>query len=342
MIPVFPAVTYPNHWSMVTGVYPETHGVIENYMYDPSTDEYFSIFDDSVYDAYWYGAEPIWETYSKYGGVSASLFYPGSYCDGLMPTYSIPPDDSMSYSDRINQIMEWLKMDDNDRPRLITIYFSAVDSAGHESGTNSPLLRDSINSIDEALGDLFDKVNELDISDSINYLIVSDHGMTNVDETQVIYLDDFIDLDNDADVITWGTFISIRALYGRSAQLYYQLQTMEHAIIYEKDSIPIEYHYTFNDRIPDIVIIAEEGWYITSRERGNMDYKTGDHGYIPSNPSMSSFLLASGDIFVEGYESNTIIENIHLYSLMGKILNIGVAPNNGTWVSLCPLLNNQC
>ena len=153
---------------------------------------------------------------------------------------------------------------------------------------------------------------------------------------------DFIDLDNDADVITWGTFISIRALYGRSAQLYYQLQTMEHAIIYEKDSIPIEYHYTFNDRIPDIVIIAEEGWYITSRERGNMDYKTGDHGYIPSNPSMSSFLLASGDIFVEGYESNTIIENIHLYSLMGKILNIGVAPNNGTWVSLCPLLNNQC
>ena len=259
-----------------------------------------------------------------------------------MPTYSLPTNLDMSYSEIVDQIMEWLTLPDNERPRFISVYLSAVDSAGHEYGPGSTEVHNAIQLVDDTLGSLSEKVSVLDIAKLVNYMIVSDHGMAMVDPDNVIYLDDYIDIQEDADVITWGHMASIRGLYGRGPQLYYQLQNIEGTTVYNKESIPEEYHYQNNDRIPDVLLVADEGWYITARSRGGVDYKVGDHGYEPSLPSMKSFFVGSGDFFKESYENTETISNLHLYSLMARMLNVSPAPNNGSWVSLCPLLNDQC
>lgn len=246
----------------------------------------------------------------------------------------------MSYTDRVTQVIDWLKLSDEIRPRFISLYLSEVDSAGHEHGPDSIEVKEAIQLVDETVKSLVDQVNELPFADSVNFLIVSDHGMAKIGENQTIYLDDYINIIDDAQVITWGPLTSIRALKGRAAQLHYQLQAIENADVFYRDEIPYYYHYSENDRIPDIILVAKEGWTVSSHDR--IDTKIGDHGYYPTFGSMRAFLIAFGDFFKVGYSSEESFLNIHLYSLMAKMLNIAAAPNNGSWVSLCPFLDNKC
>jgi len=340
MEPVFPSVTFPNHWTIVTGLYAESHGIVENNMYDPVHNKSFSIFEDTVNDPTWYGGESVWETYQKLGGTSASVFWPGSSLEGKGCNYSLPYDGSMTYEARVDQVMEWLNMPDATRPRFISLYLNAVDSAGHEAGPYSDEVRNAIQQVDEAVGSLVAQVEELEFAESVNFLFVSDHGMTEVQPENVIYLDDYIDIVEDAKIVTWGPLASIWGLHNRAAQLNYQLEDLRNATVYLREEIPQKYHYTNNEVIPDIVVVADEGWYVSAHPRN--DFKVGNHGYDPTLSSMTAFLIAKGEYFKSGYESPAKIANIHLYSLMSRMLDAASAPNNGSWVSLCPLLQEQC
>src|SRR3990167_2715142 len=275
--------------------------------------------------------------YSLFPHCSGSVYWPGSDCAGNQPTYTVPYEyfnfSSISYDSRVDQVLSWLDLPEQERPRLITLYLDGVDSAGHRSGPYSADVRNAIQQVDYAIGKLVAGVNaRTDIAENIHYMVVSDHGMASIDNNRVIYLDDYLDLVNDVEIITLSPIASIRSLHGRTAQVYYQLQNIDHLQVYKKYQIPWEFHYSDNVRTTDIIAIADEGWSISYRNSPAVS--GGNHGYDPSLPSMSSLFIGNGKFFKSDYTSVDKMSNIHIYILMCYILNIPPADNNGSWVQL--------
>ena len=212
LIPVFPTKTFPNHYSIATGLYPENHGIIANTMYDPVVDDTFALsLRAAVSDGRWYGGEPIWVTAEKQGQISATLFWPGSEAEieGFRPTYWYEYDHDMPHADRVNQVLAWFDLPPDHRPTFITLYFPDTDDDGHRFGPDSPEITSTIQQLDSTLGTLFQGLMERGIMEEINILVVSDHGMASIDSTQMIFLDDYINL-TQAGVIDWSPILGLR------------------------------------------------------------------------------------------------------------------------------------
>jgi predicted AlkP superfamily pyrophosphatase or phosphodiesterase len=196
LIPVFPTKTFPNHYSIITGLYPENNGVVGNIMFDPIMVDTFSVYErESVSDGRWYGGEPLWVTAEKQGVTAATMFWAGSEAEinGLRPSYWHPYDHDLPHADRIQQALAWFDLPPERRPRLICMYFPDIDDGGH-IGTNSPELMEVIQRVDSSLGVIFEGLIQRGMMEKINIVVLSDHGMTEIDSTQVIFLDDYIDI----------------------------------------------------------------------------------------------------------------------------------------------------
>jgi predicted AlkP superfamily pyrophosphatase or phosphodiesterase len=331
LIPVFPSNTFPNHYSIVTGLYPAHHGIINNYMTDASTgDVFFYKSARSVHDAQWWGGEPIWITAVRQGRKSACYFWVGSEAEnhGLRPTFWQPYDYSIPFAQRLETVIGWLRLPVGEKPAVIAFYFEETNSAGHTYGPDSPESAAAVKLLDGHIGTMVDRLRIENLP--VNFVIVSDHGMIDTGMQRVMILEDCIDLAS-VQVDFTGSVAGLRPLDGDTATLLAKLTRLPHARVYRTEELPAGLHMATTSRTPTVWILPQEGWHLLRRaefEKMRNRYLKGDHGYDPSLPSMGALFIAQGPSFKEGVTIEAV-ENIHIYNLLCAALGLIPAPNDG-------------
>ena len=337
LIPEFPSTTFPNHYTIVTGQRLVTHGIISNNMRARDIPGEFAMSNRKVLaDPRWWGGEPIWNTAEKQGKKASAMFWPGSETaiDGRQATYWMPFDDDMPNGERVDRTLGWLKLPENQRPSFLTLYFSDVDSTGHTYGPDSDEVRDAVLGIDKEIGDLVNSVKEAGLTDRVNYVVVSDHGMAALSTDRVIVLDDYIDVEA-MDIVDWSPLLALTPKDGDIDKTYAALEGKHPSLdVYRSADVPAELRLANHPRLPPIVGIAKEGWYITSRRNVQRWAEPGRrapggaHGYDMRAPSMQGMFIAEGPRIRHGLRFKPF-ENIHLYEFMCAILGLQPAKNDG-------------
>ncbi len=210
---IFPTKTFTTHYSMATGLYADSTGVVANNMWDPDRQTNFTLADrDAVGDGYWYGGEPIWNTMEQAGNKAATYFWPGSEAEigGIRPSIWMPFDGDTPHDTRIEQVLAWLDQPGDERPDFLTLYFSVIDSAGHDYGPDHPEVIAALQEVDRALGNLIAGLEQRGLFNEMHILVTSDHGMEDINAEQYILLDELIDLDQIM-VSDWGPAAQIWA-----------------------------------------------------------------------------------------------------------------------------------
>lgn len=337
LVPQFPSKTFPNHYTIVTGLRPARHGIVSNNMVAPDVPGRFSLGNREVLaDPRWWGGEPVWNTAERQGRKAAAMFWPGSdtAIGGRRPTYWRPYDGRVSNADRIAQVLAWLRLPEEERPAFVTLYFSDVDSAGHSRGPDSAEVREAALAVDAAIGSLVGGVGAAGLADRVHYVVISDHGMAALSPDRTIVLDDYVD-PAAVDVIDWAPVLGVAPKDGSVDALYAALAGRHPALrVYRNAEIPAAYGLAGHPRVPPIVGIAEEGWFITSRAQqarwtaGDGHAPGGTHGYDPRLRSMHGLFIAAGPRLARGLVVPAF-ENIHVYELVCTILGLQPAPNDG-------------
>lgn len=338
LIPIFPTKTFPNHYTVVTGLYAENHGIIANSFYDDSLNARFSYGppNDSPNDERWWGGEPIWITAEKQGLTSATFFWPGSEAsiDGVESTKWVQFDGSVPDNVRIDNVMAWMDPNGAVQADFGSLYFSFVDGAGHDFGPNSQEVDQAVQRADSLLGYLFQKIEEHNLSERLNLIVTSDHGMAELSPERVILLDELIDLE-ELEMIDWTPVAMIQPDEGKTKEVYQALkQNEENFRVFLKEELPDEYHFSDDYRIPEIIMIADVGYTITSRDfLENGEVTGGTHGYDHQAPEMRTIFIASGPDFKNGEKADPF-QAVHIYELMCEVLGLEPAPNDGSLDSL--------
>jgi predicted AlkP superfamily pyrophosphatase or phosphodiesterase len=330
MIPSFPSFTFPNHLAIVTGLYPEHHGIVENDFYDPAREQHYA-YDkpDSVQDGSWYHGVPLWVLAEKQGMRSACFFWPGSEAeiDGMRPSHYIHYDKHVLDEQRIEQVIAWLKVPAAQRPHFITLYYSQPDSAGHDFGPESSQTAEAVRHVDALIGILAADLKALKLP--VDLIVVSDHGMATV-EGNWIDLDKFADL---SQLVTDGAL-----LYAPSeeaaARAYQQLRgASDKFVVYRRADVPAHLHFNGNPRSGDPVVIATGPYKIRAHASETPEIVQpnvkGEHGYDPRQmKSMRPIFYAVGPDIRPGIKVPPF-ENVDVYPLIAKILGLQIGTVDG-------------
>jgi len=322
--PVFPSKTFPNHISIVTGLYPEHHGIILNYIKNPFNGKIYRLGDrEAVSDPVWYSGEFIWETAEKQGVTTASFFWPGSELNVKYrrPTYYKKYEHELPYSERVKGVLDWLSLPQDKRPHFITMYFHETDSQGHDFGTNSKEVNEAIQLLDRQIGDLTTGLKTIGLKDSVNIIIVSDHGMTEISAGKLINIKKILK-DYDCDLSGNGPVMMVDA---QQPEVYNLLKSNAYNFhVYKKSELPDFYHFSKHPFIYPIILIAEPGYSLTDtddEEKNESLSHGGNHGYEKDFLDMHGIFIADGPAFKTAYRTGTIW-NIDIYPLICRILNI--------------------
>jgi predicted AlkP superfamily pyrophosphatase or phosphodiesterase len=331
LIPSFPALTFPNHYTIVTGLYPEHHGIVANNMRDASMPERFTQSSETAKDGRWWGGEPIWVTAIRQGRRAAAMFWPGTEAAirGVRPTYWMPYDKKFETRDRVAQALTWLALPEAERPSFVSLYFEEVDTAGHDFGPASPELATAVSHLDGAVGSLVEGVRRLGLDERTSFVIVSDHGMTPTSYDRVIYLDAMLDVST-IEILEYGSTLMINPRDGDVDALYRRLKGRHPKLsIYKRENMPPRLHFRDNPRIPAIVGVPDDGWSVTTGQRlATEELHAGAHGYEPATPNMGALFVAAGPALRKGLVVSPF-ENIHIYELLCRLLQITPAKNDG-------------
>jgi predicted AlkP superfamily pyrophosphatase or phosphodiesterase len=336
MIPSFPSKTFPNHYTLVTGLYPGNHGLVDNDFYDVTTKKRYEIRNQkAVADPVFYGGTPLWQLAQQQGMKSASFFWVGSEVaiQGRYPDYYVKYDDAFPNEKRIDQVVDWLKLPVADRPHFISLYFSLVDHVGHDTGPDSEELKRSVLTADSLVGGLMDKLKTVDLP--VNVLIVSDHGMLNMKQEEATYvaLSKLFNTKDSSVVVASGS--THTHLYTKKVDsLYRVLKEQEyHYKVYRRDQFPAAWHYN-HERAGDLLIAADPGYYLHMSVR---DFKArpakhllfGNHGFDPYVvKEMGAIFYAAGPNIQKGKRIPPF-GNIHVYPLIARILNLSIPAIDG-------------
>jgi predicted AlkP superfamily pyrophosphatase or phosphodiesterase len=350
MTPVYPSLTFPNHYSIATGLYPDNHGIVGNNIYDPEFKQTFSLSErEEVQNGRWWLGEPIWVTAEKQGQRAAAFFFPGTEAEigGKRPSRWKTYDGKIPNSERVDTLLSWLDLPGPERPTLILTYFGEVDSAGHESGPNSVGVGHAVADVDRDLTRLVDGLKSRKLFERINIIIVSDHGMARIDSSRVILLDDYFDQEQ-ADAVVWnGASVNIFPKPGMEQAIYSALKSKAppYVKVYRKQDAPSRFHYGKSRRIGDVVVMADEGWTIIGRERyrppanGGIIYG-GAHGYDNGLESMRAIFVGHGPAFKQSLVVEPF-ENVGVYNVMAEILGLKPASNDGGYAAARAVLRSR-
>jgi len=303
-------------------------------MYDPVFNESFSIYNvQAVTNASWWGGEPIWVTAQLQNQIAATYFWPGSEAPimNVRPTYWEMYNYSIPYSTRVDKILYWLDLPAEARPTLICAYFELVDSIGHEYGPNSPQIDQAIQTVDSTIGSILAGLEARGILDDINIIVTSDHGMTTVNRSQVILIDNYINM-SDARVVEFNPILSLIPEEGQEQQIFDALSNAHpNFTVYLKADLPDLWNYKNNRRVTPIVGVADLGWSvgITSQLNNSKAFTGGTHGYDNRLADMQAIFIGRGPALKQGYQVDSI-NNVDVYSLICQLLSLNPAANNGS------------
>ena len=340
---VFPTKTFTTHYTLVTGLYAENHGVVANSMWDPERQESFSLRNRAaVSDPAWYDGEPFWNTVQRHGLKSATFSWPGSEAPvgGSHPNYWLPYDGSVPHADRIAQVFAWLDLPAAERPTFITLYFSEVDSVGHRHGPDSAEVTQAVADIDSDLGLLIEGLEARELFGRMHVLVVSDHGMTEIDPERTIPLDDYLTL-GDVRVSDWGPAAQIWAADMDADAIVDALRGAHPRMrVWHRHEMPERYGFRDHPRIADVVAEADLGWMISSRRHIAANVARplhGMHGWDPEHREMHGIFIGHGPRFRPGPMPTA--RSVDVYELMAYLLDIEPAPNDGSLASFVEQLD---
>jgi predicted AlkP superfamily pyrophosphatase or phosphodiesterase len=326
--PSFPSKTFPNHLSIITGMYPESHGIISNSFINLFTGEKYSMgIDSAVTNGKWYLGEAFWETAKRNGIKTASFYWPGSEILNAekRPDYFKAYKKGTTDNEKLEEVLKWLQLPYAERPHFITVYFEQVDTQTHQFGPDSKEASSVIKEIDSVIARLKGNFTKAGLKDSINLVVLSDHGMTNIDNKRIINIEEIIG-DVSCKIINTGPVGMVQVPAGKEKPVYEKLKKSEnHFKVYYKDEVPEYYHYSKHPFITPIVVIADLGWSLIDNKMAKKlktdKGKVGDHGFDNHQIDMHGIFVAEGPAFKKNYRTGTLL-NIDVYPLLCKIFGI--------------------
>ncbi|KAL8387426.1 hypothetical protein RB595_009911 [Gaeumannomyces hyphopodioides] len=357
MRPSFPSVTFPNHYTLVTGLYPESHGVVGNTFWDPELKAEFYYTDPTrSLDPKWWGGEPFWATAEKAGIRTAIHMWPGSEAHilGIEPSFLDRFNGDEKLPKKVDRILEFLDMPGAEvqgvrpeemRPQLIAAYVPNVDSDGHTFGPNSTEIRKTIKDVDNMLDQIFQGLEKRNLTSIVNVIVVSDHGMATTDAARLIQLDDIVDLSKVEHVDGWP-LVGLRPrdpadLQNLHDELVQKTKGNPNVDIYLRDvDMPERYHFSRNPRIAPLWVVPKTGWNVVKREEFDLKeaaakslvyHPRGLHGYDHEHPLMRAIFIARGPAFPHPPNSKVEpFQNIEVYNILCDSVGLAPVSNNGT------------
>jgi predicted AlkP superfamily pyrophosphatase or phosphodiesterase len=337
MKPSYPSKTFPNHYSIVTGLYPDHHGIINNVFYDAQLNESFSLSSKAKNDSRFYGGNPIWNVAEQQGVKTASFFWPGSDIDKRNPGIYKNYDNKIPYGARIDTVLKWLQLPEKQRPHLVTLYFDEPDHTGHNFGPLSGENKKMVIKMDSIMGELSRRLDQLAIGKEINLIIVSDHGMANISNDKKVAVLDYLKPEwlGYKDVI--NPIMSIQAKPGYQDSIAKALKKAPHIKFWKSTEVPKRLHYGTNPRVHDFVIEAKKGYSLAKDKTQNI--KGGTHGYDNSEKDMHAIFYAKGPAFKVDKEVKTF-QNVSVYPLIAHILGLHIDKVDGEFSHVKSMLVN--
>jgi alkaline phosphatase D len=330
LISSFPTNTFPNHYAIATGLYPDHNGLVNNSFFAPDLNLSYRIGDRSaVENPDFYFGEPIWVTAQKQGLKAASFFWVGSEAPvkGMHPAYWKRYEEGIDYSQRIDTVIKWFGYPESRRPRLVTLYFDEPDATSHDFGPVSPETGEVVNLLDSLLGVLRHKLSALSFAKKINIIVLSDHGMAHVSSARYINLKNIVPDRMIGTVCGGNPVYHIKPREGKADSVLYLINRTEGVKAWRKENLPERWHYGSSPRIPEIVAVADSSWYLGNRPFfGTLN--GGAHGYDNLNPDMFAIFYAAGPDFKRNYTVKDLY-NVDIYNLICTILKIDPAVNDG-------------
>lgn len=346
MIPSFPTKTFPNHYTIVTGLYPANHGLVENNVFD--FDTVFTMSKrEEVENPRWWGGEPIWVTAEMQGQIAASFFWVGSEAKvkGRQPTFWQRYEHKLPNEERVDTVLGWLDLPREKRPTMITLYFSDTDDAGHAAGPDSDEVRLAVKKVDDNIARLIDGLKKRNIDGQANIIITSDHGMAAVPNGNVVYMYRALKPEwFERDPITTGEIWQIWPKPERTDEMMTALAKLENTTCWRKSDIPDRFHYKHGARVAPVICSAKQGWSMSANKRPPRNPPAGDgrvrgaHGFDNANQEMQATFIAHGRAF---RKKRTVepFANVEVYNIMCKILGLKPAPNDGDLKRVKGILN---
>lgn len=347
MIPSFPSLTFANHYTIVTGLYPGHHGIVSNRFFSRQyNSEYWMHDSESVRNPDFYGGTPLWQLAQEQGLKSASYFWVGSEAPvrGRYPDYWLPYRDDTPNDERITTVMKWFRLPEKERPHFVSLYFSFTDHVGHEFGPNSEEMGNAVLEADRLLGRIDSEVSRLNLP--VNVIVVSDHGMyeMNTDERTFVYLNDFIPGGDSGIVVASSSGVTHLYFHDstRLEQTYRSLRSGNGFTVHRKSETPEFWHYRDHPSVGDLVVVSNPGYYVFPRRLDNKpankaEHPWGTHGFDPSKTSdMNGIFYARGpNVRVGG--RLPAFQNIHVYPFIARILGLSVPEIDGDPTVLDPI-----
>ena len=326
----FPTKTFPNHYTIATGLYPDHHGIINNTFFVPDLDKLFRIGNREMVmnpDAYF--GEPIWVTAEKQGMLTASYFWVGTEAaiQGYHPTYWKAYEQDVPFASRIDTVIRWLSLPEKSRPRFVTLYFHEPDGVGHEYGPEHPQTGREIERLDRLLGSLREKLGNLDIGEKVNLIVVSDHGMASITPDKYVNLSDILKPDWILSVYGGNPIYLVDGADNYEDSVVNAINDVIGVSAWTAEDIPPHLHYGTSERFPGILIAADSGWSIGTGSEAS-SYTGGAHGYDCNNSDMYTIFYADGPAFKDGI-SVPPFSNVEVYGIVAHILGIDPVETDG-------------
>lgn len=338
MQPSFPSVTYPNHYTLATGLVPDHHGIIANCFMDRESRLEFSLGNkETKQDPRFWGGEPIWLTAKKQGKRVGVVYWPGSdvAIQGSYPDiyFNYEQKPLLTYVERIAEIEKMLKMPEDKRPQLIMAYFDEPDHSGHTFGPESKQTRKQVETLDCLLGQLWKDIQQMPEGKNVNLIITADHGMGRNSNERIVNLSNYLDK-SWYKAIANGFPTMIYPNKGCADKILKVLAKVPHIRAWRKNDMPAYFNYGTDENIADIVVISDIGWVFSDRDK----VLAGNHGFDPNYSDMHVIFRAAGPDFKHGYVKPLIFKNVDVYPLLSHLLGITPANNDGSLDDVTDLL----
>ena len=339
MQPSFPSKTFPNHYTLATGLVPDHHGIITNTFWDRERGVEFSLGNKETRSkGYYYGGDPVWLTAKHQGVKTATVFWVGSdvAIQGEHPTYWLDyQTQQIDYPGRVNEIIRRLSLPEDKRPHLVMAYFEEPDRSGHNYGPMNRMTRRAMEDMDLLLSNLWARIQLLPFADKVNFIVTGDHGMTSVDPKR------FVDIDDVLPKHWYERFCNDypTLIYASAPQyvdsIYNMLQGVDHIRAWKRGELPAYLNYGTNPNMGDVVVLPDVGWLFADKPSKK---QRGSHGFDHMAADMQVGFRAIGPDFKVGYEKPDRFRNVCIYPLLCYLLGVTPSPNDGTLDEVADML----